>query len=194
MVYQNLIVLIAPGLNLKRGVVSVYLFAQFFLRLQNTFDGHGMPGSFATKPLQYCHSSIIKMGTPDDRVQTCHEKIMLSDVFNNLQNTFKTYTDIQFSFSDPDIQIVIDENYLFTILQNLTANSVQALNGFPSPEIRYRTWKEIGEVFISITDNGPGLTGMQAAAMLTNKTIKNEKTGFGFFIVRDLAKAILLSR
>ncbi|HEY8733969.1 MAG TPA: ATP-binding protein, partial [Puia sp.] len=95
---------------------------------------------------------------------------MISDVpVNNLFSFLKEfYTDeehVTFVFSDDDNLVVrTDEQFLKTIMQNLTANAINALQKTQDAKIIWKAWKEKTRVCLSITDNGPGATSEQLKA------------------------------
>jgi sensor histidine kinase regulating citrate/malate metabolism len=43
-----------------------------------------------------------------------------------------------------------------------------------------------------VTDNGPGIDAEQASALYHESSSFNKRTGFGFHLIRDLARAIRL--
>jgi len=59
-----------------------------------------------------------------------------------------------------------------------------------NPKIIWKAWQENGQVYISITDNGPGVTLQQFKALYDEKEVVGIKTGLGLHLIRDLAKAI----
>ncbi len=120
------------------------------------------------------------------------KKILISSLFKQLDDTFKDYERVHLSFSDSEnIEITTDENYLFTIMQNLTANAMKALDGTTDGSIRWKAEKQNdSKITLSITDNGPGLNEDQRDKLLNSQEITANKNGFGFHIIRDLAKAI----
>ncbi len=120
------------------------------------------------------------------------KKIFIVNLFKQIEVAFKDYENIQLSFSDTEkIEIITDENYLFTIMQNLTANATKALDGTTDGSIRWKAEKQNdGRVTLSITDNGPGLSEDQRDKLLNGQEITGNKNGFGFHIIRDLTKAI----
>ena len=120
------------------------------------------------------------------------KKIVVGNLFKQLDDAFKGYEKVQLSFSDSEnLEITNDENYLFTIMQNLTANALKALDGTASGLIQWKAEKQNdGKVTLSIADNGQGLSEDKREKLLNGQEITANKNGFGFHIVRDLAKAI----
>ena len=83
-----------------------------------------------------------------------------------------------------------DENYLKTILRNLTGNAIKALAGTKNPSIVWRAWHENNQNFLSISDNGVGGKPEQFKALYDDTEVVGIKTGLGLHLIRDLAKAI----
>ena len=120
-----------------------------------------------------------------------NEKIAIKSVFLYLQNFYKNQVDIEFSYKDANnIYIETDINFLQTIMQNLTSNAIKALENKPNGTIVWEVTETNNKVTISITDNGKGLTTEQINSLLINENINSQNTGLGFYIVKDLAKAI----
>jgi signal transduction histidine kinase len=117
--------------------------------------------------------------------------VPVSQLFNYLERFFAGTGDVQISFSDPgSLLLNTDENYLQTIMHNLTANAIKALKNTPAASIAWKVVQEEGKTYLSITDNGPGLKEAQAKALYDDGAAANTKYGLGLYLVRDLAKAI----
>ena len=87
-------------------------------------------------------------------------------------------------------QIYTDENYLKTIIRNLTGNAIKALNQVQNPTILWKAWEENNQTFLSITDNGPGGTQGKFKALYDETEVVGIQSGLGLHLIRDLAKAI----
>jgi signal transduction histidine kinase len=117
--------------------------------------------------------------------------VRVSDLFDYLQKFFAQTTQVQISFSDPEsLEVSTDENYLKVIMQNLTSNAVKVLRNNPGGTIIWKAHKEGLKTLLSITDNGPGIKAEQIKVLYNEENAVNAKTGFGFHLIRDLAKAI----
>jgi signal transduction histidine kinase len=67
--------------------------------------------------------------------------VRINDLFAYLQKYFTGPENISFSFSAEENLIVqTDENYLQTIMQNLTSNAVKALQQKPNTQITWKAW------------------------------------------------------
>ncbi|MGV3695729.1 ATP-binding protein [Flavobacterium sp.] len=119
------------------------------------------------------------------------KKVAVSSLFEEVQNHFSSEENIRFAFENPEsLQLHTDENYLKTIIRNLTGNAVKALRDIENPTITWRAWQKNKQTFLSITDNGKGATDAQFRALYDEKEVSGIKSGLGLHLIRDLAKAI----
>ena len=123
--------------------------------------------------------------------------IAVNDLFKDVATHFSSFENIKLQFENyENIFLNTDENYLKTIIRNLTGNAIKALDCFvPSndnenPTIIWKAYNENGKSFISITDNGKGATHEQFKALYDDKEVVGIKSGLGLHLIRDLAKAI----
>ncbi len=117
--------------------------------------------------------------------------VPVSSLFEYLQKQFSYADNVNLSFEgSPDLLVATDENYLRTIMQNLTSNAIRALNKTPHASIAWKAVNEAGNIILSITDNGPGISAIQSKSLFDESVTSNEKNGLGLHLVRDLAKAI----
>jgi signal transduction histidine kinase len=118
-------------------------------------------------------------------------EVPVQELFDYLRSFFSTTQNIVFSFTGADGLILnTDENYVKTILQNLTSNAVKAVKDSAQPLIEWNAWREDEKVNLSITDNGKGISPEQASVFLQNQTSTDSRHGLGLYIIRDLAVAI----
>ncbi len=117
--------------------------------------------------------------------------VKVNDLFDYLEKFFAGTEHISLSFADAgDMTVQTDENYLQTIMHNLTSNAIKALHNTPNASIVWNSKQEGGKTILSITDNGPGVNEEQVKALYEDAAVPNAKTGLGLHLVRDLAKAI----
>ncbi|MBK8599608.1 MAG: tetratricopeptide repeat-containing sensor histidine kinase [Flavobacterium sp.] len=117
--------------------------------------------------------------------------IAISTIFNDTQNHFSSEERVRILFQNPsNIQITTDENYLKTIIRNLTGNAIKALEKVENPTVIWKAWQENSHQFLSITDNGPGGTQEQFKALYDETEVVGIQSGLGLHLIRDLAKAI----
>ena len=118
-------------------------------------------------------------------------QIPVNDLFEFIQKHFAHTDNISFTFeNDASLQVATDENYLRTIMQNLTSNAIRALKNTPNASIAWKATKDADNIILTITDNGPGISAMQSKSLFDETVVSNEKHGLGLHLVRDLAKAI----
>lgn len=118
-------------------------------------------------------------------------EVKVQELFDYLNNFFATTQGVSFSFSGADgLLLNTDENYVKTILHNLTSNAVKAVRSSTNPAIEWKAWKDDNRIYLTITDNGPGIPPGQAQTFLQGNGATDSKHGLGLYIIRDLAKAI----
>lgn len=118
--------------------------------------------------------------------------IEIEALFTYIQKFFSGTTNVTFSFDNPAaLQVVTDEDYLKTIMQNLTNNAIKALKNTPNAHIRWEAQQKNNQVVLAIIDNGPGASAQQLSALHSDETAIGIKTGLGLHLIRDLAKAIM---
>lgn len=117
-------------------------------------------------------------------------RISVNTVFTDLQKHFYS-SDVPVHFENKEnLEITTDENYLKTIMRNLTGNAIKATESIDKPSINWKAWKENNSVFLSISDNGKGGSEESFKALMDEKTSVGIQSGLGLHLVRDLAKAI----
>ena len=119
------------------------------------------------------------------------QSIPIATLFEYIQKFFADTNHITFSFDDSEsLHVVTDEDYLKTIMQNLTNNAVKALKDRPDAHIRWEAKRNNNQIVLSIIDNGPGVSAQQISALSNEESVIGTKTGLGLHLIRDLAKAI----
>lgn len=115
----------------------------------------------------------------------------LSILFDETQKHFSGIENVKITFENPEnIVLNTDENYLKTIIRNLTGNAVKALDKTPNAQIVWKAWQENQKNYLSITDNGPGGTQEKFKALYDESEVIGIKSGLGLHLIRDLATAI----
>jgi len=118
-------------------------------------------------------------------------QVPVANLFSYLADFFSGIIVINFNYdADKDLTVYTDENYLKTIMHNLTQNSVNALNQTPNATINWKAWKENGHVKMAVTDNGPGMSAQTIKKFEENITVSSSKRGLGLHLVKDLAQTI----
>ncbi|MBP6432319.1 MAG: tetratricopeptide repeat-containing sensor histidine kinase [Ferruginibacter sp.] len=120
------------------------------------------------------------------------KNVPVDNLFVYISNFFSHVDNIKFQFlNEQKLTLTTDENYLQTIMQNLTANAINAIGKKEDGKLIWQAIKKGNNIFLTITDNGYGLNEKQASALQQDNTsLPVGKGGFGFHIVKDLAKAI----
>ena len=119
------------------------------------------------------------------------KKITVKQLFEDNKKVFSGYQNITFEYHNPEnIEIFTDENYLKTILRNLTSNSINVFSTTENPTIIWKAWQEKNKTYLSITDNGPGSEKEKFRALYDETEVVGIKSGLGLHLIRDLAKAI----
>jgi signal transduction histidine kinase len=118
--------------------------------------------------------------------------VAVNDLFAYLQKFFPQNGNVKISFTHvPGLMVSSDENYLRIIMQNLTSNAIKAVDNAANGVIEWSARKEGDKTILVITDNGPGINEEQLKALYNGDNIgTNSRTGFGFHLIQDLAKAI----
>ncbi|MCC6287989.1 MAG: tetratricopeptide repeat-containing sensor histidine kinase [Chitinophagaceae bacterium] len=117
--------------------------------------------------------------------------VPVKDLFVYISGFFANSPNVKFAFADTEnIEIYTDENYLCTIMQNLTANAIKALNNTPDACIKWQVISKDQMVNLSISDNGPGMSQVEMNAFYSHELVANKKYGFGLYLVRELARTI----
>jgi signal transduction histidine kinase len=119
------------------------------------------------------------------------QQFHIASLFEDTKKHFSSEENIDIRFENPyNLTLTTDENYLKTIVRNLTGNAVKALAGIENPTITWKASQENGTTLLSITDNGKGASDEQFKALYDDKEVVGIKTGLGLHLIRDLAKAI----
>jgi signal transduction histidine kinase len=119
------------------------------------------------------------------------KNIPVGDLFAFIQKNFSSDVGIQFHFlNELELMISTDENYMQTIMYNLTTNAIKALHNTQAPVIKWKAEKIGDNTILTITDSGSGMTNEQMQVLFDDASFINGKNGLGMHIIRDLAKAI----
>ncbi len=117
--------------------------------------------------------------------------VTVDALFDHQRIFFANAANINFEFDNVDLlSLNTDENYLQTIMQNLTANAVNAVKGKADATVRWRAFQQNGKTIMTVADNGDGISADKIPALNDSKDAVNGSTGFGMHLIRDLAKAI----
>ncbi len=147
--------------------------------------------SSAESLLETMEATLLWSKSQMEYFKPINTEVTVNSLFSYLQKLFVNSNGIFFSFkNDDNIIINTDENYLKTIIYNLTANAVKALANTPHAKIHWSAWTENHKCFLSIADNGPGIDNEKLKALYDETVTSGSQHGLGLHIIRDLAKAI----
>lgn len=119
------------------------------------------------------------------------KEIEVKSIFEDTQKHFSGIENIEISFENPqNIILHTDENYLKTIIRNLTGNAIKAIDKTQNPKIIWKADQKDNQFYLSITDNGPGGTQEKFKALYDQSEVIGIKSGLGLHLIRDLANAI----
>jgi signal transduction histidine kinase len=98
---------------------------------------------------------------------------------------------------DDDIALIVDPTSLRTILSNLIDNAIKYSDGVPAVRIEARRDREIGQVWIRVSDRGIGIDKDDLKRIFRRFYRVDEEavrsrhgTGLGLFVVAGLVKAL----
>jgi signal transduction histidine kinase len=118
-------------------------------------------------------------------------KVTAAELFDYLHTFFSSIEGVHFEFQNKENMVVnTDPDYMQTIMHNLTSNAVKAMKSQPNAVIKWSAFTENGKAVFTNKDNGPGINKNASDKLFDNSSTASGKSGFGFFIIRDLAKAI----
>ena len=119
------------------------------------------------------------------------QKIAVDVLFEETEKHFSSNENIQLLFENPEnIFLNTDENYLKTVIRNLTGNAIKALDKTSNGKIIWKAWQENNKTYLSITDNGSGGSQEKFKALYDDSEVIGIKSGLGLHLIRDLATAI----
>jgi signal transduction histidine kinase len=122
------------------------------------------------------------------------QKIEVDTLFADIQSMYDYSTQYQFIFINPDkCSVLSDENFLQTIMRNMTSNAIKAIHNKSGGIITWQASRIDNQTVLTITDNGVGAKPEQFKALYDDKAEVGSKSGLGLHLIRDLAKVIKCS-
>ncbi len=119
------------------------------------------------------------------------DKIMLNRLFNDLMQHYKIGGEEKIIIDIPeDIFLITDENYLKTIIRNLTSNAIKATNNVDNPNIYWTVFSTEKNLILKITDNGTGTEKSNFSALYSDENELRGKSGLGLHLVREMALVV----
>ena len=136
--------------------------------------------------LEQMESLLLWSKSQMEHFEPVQHHFQIETLLEKLERTFSGVENVHFSREiHPEAsEWHTDEHFLYSILYNLSANAVKALEPIPNGKIHLTAGRnKSGKLQLEIADNGPGLsTGKQKP--------ENSKSGLGQYIISDLAAAI----
>ena len=117
--------------------------------------------------------------------------VAIEEMFIYIENYFEGEKEVFFKFENGEnLKFISDENILKTVLRNLTSNAIKALVRIENPTIVWKAWQLNEIIYLSITDNGPGISKEHLKALYDESEVMSVKNGLGLHLIRDLSVLI----
>ncbi len=122
------------------------------------------------------------------------KKVLVSDVFENLQNLMQPTLDqkniqLDVILKDPFLSIQADVNLIDQVLINLMTNAIEAVKMNPAPQIVLSAFSNEDRPYIKIADNGVGISN-EIAEQIFIPFFSTRKNGNGIGL--SLCKQIMI--
>lgn len=119
------------------------------------------------------------------------QPVSIEKIFDDVQSFFnyKDQTKLKFEISG-HINLITDENYLKTIMRNLTLNAITASEDAPDPIVTWKAKKEKDKIVLSVHNFGDEIPQDKIDLLFTDNKGKLSSDGTGLIIVKSLAKSI----
>jgi nitrogen-specific signal transduction histidine kinase len=126
-----------------------------------------------------------------DNFEPVAQNIAINSLFLETKNHFESEENVQLLFENCDkTTLHTDQNFLKTIIRNLTSNAIKALKETNNAIVIWKAWQENNKTYLTISDNGSGANQEKFKALYDENQVVGIKTGLGLHLIRDLAKAI----
>jgi signal transduction histidine kinase len=161
------------------------------MTVEQTFAGNQKITAATAALLGNMETMLLWSKGQMDNFKPVMKTVPVEELFVYISGFFASAQHVQLLFNDTgNIAIYTDENYVRTIMQNLTANAIKVLNSRPHARISWEVVQEEQMVKLSIKDNGVGMKPAELNAFYANEPVANKKYGFGLYLVRELARAV----
>ena len=183
--------------DLRAPVASIIQFLHFQKECPEMLDDE-LKESFETKTLVAAENLLHNMEDlllwskgQMEGFKPQFQNIKVETLFADIQSMYDLSTQYKFVFINTGmISVFSDENFLKTIMRNLTSNAIKALNNKPEGVITWKAELVNNTTVLSVTDNGVGAKPEQFRALYDDKAKVGSKSGLGLHLIRDLAKLI----
>ncbi|TKB12411.1 XrtA/PEP-CTERM system histidine kinase PrsK [Desulforhopalus sp. IMCC35007] len=169
--------------------------------LQENAPEHIHEPEFQQDMLELVDDSLKRMARVEQRLQTLKDEItpelkrinlwkVLDGCCCRLEAQLPTL-EVKFENKD-DIEVISDPVLLCSILENLLLNSKQASRKDTIVKIKITTDENSGQVFVELSDNGPGIPGdlLPDALFEPFKTSKEGGSGIGLWQVKKMITSL----
>ena len=124
--------------------------------------------------------------------------LLVTNLFEEMRRLYPDTGRCRLNFEcPPELTLYTDENFLKTILRNLTTNSMKAVSASPGGHITWKAWETTRIKYLSISDNGPGISPQALSTLLTPNNaqpgpadLPSSQNRLGLHLIRDFATAI----
>jgi signal transduction histidine kinase len=121
--------------------------------------------------------------------------ITIGNLFTEMRSLYPDTENCRIEFDcPPHLELQTEENFLKTILRNLTTNAIKSAPS-PNGHIHWKAWTFDSQTCLSISDNGPGISQQARDTLLAHITTADTNTaattnGLGLHLIREFATAI----
>ena len=117
--------------------------------------------------------------------------LTVNRLFDEIKSLYPDNDHLKIELGQSDhMNITTDENYLKTIIRNLTGNALKAVKGRSDGKVEWTATEDNGRKYLSVSDNGPGISVAQQRALFEEMDSADGKNGLGFSLIRDFGRAI----
>jgi signal transduction histidine kinase len=126
-----------------------------------------------------------------DFLQLELSQVNISELFIDIEKLYANYNLINITFDIPkELTLKTDENYLKTIIRNLSSNAIKATANIQNPTIVWNAIQKEDNIILTLSDNGKGANNEAFKALYDDSEVVGVKTGLGLHLIRDLAHSI----
>jgi signal transduction histidine kinase/tetratricopeptide (TPR) repeat protein len=119
------------------------------------------------------------------------QEVSVQRLFDEIKALYPSNPGEQIDFDlEQNMKVSVDENYMKTILRNLTSNAIKAITGQGNGHIIWRAWQKENRKYLAISDNGPGISTAQQQVLFSDEASIGIRNGLGLSLIRDFAAAI----
>lgn len=145
----------------------------------------------ANKTLKSMEDLIIWSKDQMESFEIRINPVSIPGVFEEMKSAFIHEDSVDISYKIPDsLMMKTDENYLKTIIRNLTQNAIAVSKEAGQRQIIWETKKQKSRFVFSIKNFAGQMSDEHVRILLSEDKGKVSSHGAGLIIIRDLAKAL----